>query len=120
MTGKPSSRPKRNEPQKDTAMKTTRIHNLMVAALVGVLALLASHKALAAIASPEINPGEARAVTEEAYVFGFAIVEHNKAVWAYGVEPKSPVYGGFNAVHNETQHKEPEDAAVVSANNDTF
>jgi len=66
------------------------------------------------------STAEARAIAEEAYVFGFAIVENNKAVWAYGVEPKSPVYGGFNAVHNETQLKGPDDTAVVSANNDTF
>ena len=63
---------------------------------------------------------EARAIGEEAYVFGFAIVEHYKAVWAYGVEPKSPKYGGFNAIRSEPRLYGPDDTAVISANNDTF
>lgn len=68
----------------------------------------------------ELMPNEARAIAEEAYVFGFAIVEHNKAIWAYGVEPKSPKYAGFNAIRSESRLYGPEDTAVVSANNDTL
>jgi hypothetical protein len=71
-------------------------------------------------AQTSVTPAEARAIAEEAYVFGFAIVEHYKALWAYGVEPKSPKYGGFNAVRNETRLYGPEDTAAVSANNDTI
>lgn len=67
-----------------------------------------------------ITPAEARTIAEEAYVFGFAMVEHNKAVWAYGVEPKSPKYAGFNTMRNETQLYGPDDTAVVSPNNDTL
>jgi hypothetical protein len=73
-------------------------------------------------ASTQINltADEARSIAEEAYVFGFALVEHNKAVWAYGVEPKSPKYAGFNTIRNETQLYGPDDTAVVSPNNDTL
>lgn len=96
-------------------MKTTRARNLLAVMLVGALAF-----AINAIAAPAPTPDEARAVAEEAYVFGFAIVEHYKALWAYGVEPKSPKYGGFNALRNETRLYGPEDTAVVSVNNDTL
>ena len=68
----------------------------------------------------QLTPAEARSIAEEAYVFGFAIVEHYKALWAYGVEPKSPKYGGINKLRNEAQLYGPKDTAVVSANNDTI
>jgi hypothetical protein len=71
-------------------------------------------------AQSSVSPTEARTIAEEAYVFGFATVEHYKAVWVYGVEPKSPRYAGFNTIRNETQLYGPDDTAVVSANNDTL
>jgi hypothetical protein len=67
-----------------------------------------------------LAPVEARAIAEEAYVFGFALVEHNKAVWAYGVEPTSPRYAGFNTARSESRLYGPDDRTVVSANNDTL
>ena len=73
-----------------------------------------------AMATLQTSVTPARAIAEEAYVFGFAIVEHNKAIWAYGVEPKSPKYAGFNTIRSETRLYGPEDTAVVSANNDTL
>ena len=89
-------------------------------ALAFTMAFLASLPFTAARAQTSITPAEARAIAEEAYVFGFALVEHNKAIWAYGVEPRSPKYAGFNAIRNETKLYGPEDTAVVSANNDTL
>jgi hypothetical protein len=91
-------------------MKT---RNILLAALCGVL----SHTSASAA---ELTPAEARAIAEEAYVFGFAPVEHYKALWAYGVEPTSPNYGGFNVPHSATRLYGPDDKAVVSANNDTI
>ena len=58
---------------------------------------------------------EARAIAEEAYIFGFAMVEHYKALWAYGDEPKSPKYGGFNTARSEPRLYGPDDTAVQSA-----
>ena len=57
------------------------------------------------------RPRQARAIAEEAYVFGFAIVEYNKAIWAYGVEPKSPRYAGFNTIRSESRLYGPEDTS---------
>src|SRR5450432_4696720 len=96
---------------------------IMKAATVKVLACAIALFASApfmACAQTSVSPDEARAIAEEAYVFGFASVEHYKAVWAYGVEPKSPKYAGFNTIRNETQLYGPDDTAVVSANNDTL
>src|SRR5450432_2245725 len=87
--------------------------------LACVIALFASSSFMAYGQSP-VSADEARAIAEEAYVFGFASVEHYKAVWAYGVEPKSPKYAGFNVIRNETRLYGPDDTAVVSANNDTL
>jgi hypothetical protein len=67
-----------------------------------------------------LAPAEARAIAEEAYVFGFAIIEHYKALYAYAVEPKSPKYAGFNKLGHDTRLYGPKDTAVVSANNDTI
>ena len=92
-----------------------KAQNPLAAALVCAAALTATP---ARAQAP--TPAEARSLAEEAYVFGFAIVEHYKALWAYGVEPRSPKYGGFNHVRSETRLYGPEDTAVVSANNDTI
>jgi hypothetical protein len=87
--------------------------------LAGAIALFASSPFMA-VAQMPVSPDEARGIAEEAYVFGFASVEHYKAVWAYGVEPTSPKYAGFNIIRNETRLYGPDDTAVVSANNDTL
>jgi len=71
-------------------------------------------------AQAPLAPAEAKAIAEEAYVFGMAIVEHYKALWAYGIEPKSPKYCGINKLCNDTQLYGPKDTAVVSPNNDTI
>ena len=67
-----------------------------------------------------LAPAEAKLIAEEAYVFGMAIVEHYKALYAYGIEPKSPKYCGINKLCNDTRLYGPKDTAVVSANNDTI
>jgi hypothetical protein len=43
-----------------------------------------------------ITAAEARAVAEEAYVFGYAMVENYKSIFGFCLYPKSPVYSGFN------------------------
>jgi hypothetical protein len=96
-------------------MQINKIQNLLAAAIFGVLAFAST-----VIQAKDITLDEARTIAEEAYVFGFAIVEHNKAIWAYGVEPKSPKYSGFNTARSETKLYGPDDTAVVSANNDTL
>jgi hypothetical protein len=96
-------------------MKTAGARNLIIAVFMGALTVMAIPAQAA-----DVSAKEARAIAEQAYVFGFAIVEHYKAVWAYGVEPKSPKYSGFNALRNETRLYGPEDTAVVSPNNDTL
>lgn len=83
-------------------------------------AMLLSPLGAGAQAQAPLAPAEARLIAEEAYVFGMAIVEHYKALWAYGVEPKSPKYFGMNRIGHESRLYGPKDTAVVSANNDTI
>ncbi len=49
-----------------------------------------------------------------------AIVEHYKALYAHGVDPKSPKYAGRDKLRNDERLYGPKDTAVVSANNDTI
>ena len=100
---------------------------LAAAGALGLAAVVERAEAQPAAIAPNVSgpktpitPAEAKTIAEEAYVFGFAIVEHYKALWAYGVEPKSPKYGGINKLRNEAQLYGPKDTAVVSANNDTI
>ena len=67
-----------------------------------------------------LTPAEAKSIAEEAYIFGMALVEHYKALYAYGVDPKSPKYAGVNKLRNDERLYGPKDTAVVSANNDTI
>lgn len=92
---------------------------IRVAMLAATLFALPATSAFAQAAAP-LTPAEAKSIAEEAYIFGFAIVEHYKALYAYAVEPKSPKYYGFNKLGSEKQLYGPKDTAVVSANNDTI
>ena len=96
----------------------TRFGQLIIATALAFATTAPSAQAQQTTGSPAA--AEARTIAEEAYVFGFAIVEHYKALWAYGVEPTSPNYGGFNVPHSATRLYGPDDKAVVSANNDTI
>jgi hypothetical protein len=100
-------------------MRTAHSHTLILTKLAACVAFAAVFVTQAGAATA-VTPAEAKATAEEAYIFGFAIVEHYKALWAYGVEPKSPKYGGINKLRNETKLYGPKDTAVVSANNDTI
>ncbi|HXJ81283.1 MAG TPA: hypothetical protein VMS64_21725 [Candidatus Methylomirabilis sp.] len=77
---------------------------------VTVVALcgLSSSGASAQTQAP-LTPAEAKAIAEEAYVFGMAIVEHYKPLCAYGVDPKSPKYAGIHELRHDTRLYGPKD-----------
>lgn len=67
-----------------------------------------------------MNAEEAGALAEEAYVYGYAIVENYKALFGMAVAEGSPVYSGFNRyLHGRTLF-DADYTAVVNANNDTL
>ncbi|WP_435135835.1 DUF1254 domain-containing protein [Formosa sp. A9] len=67
-----------------------------------------------------ITAAEAKAIAEEAYVYGFGIVENYKAIFGMCIAEKSPAYSGFNKFLHGRKLYDPDYTTVVSPNNDTF
>jgi hypothetical protein len=67
-----------------------------------------------------LTPSEARKIAEEAYIYGFAIVENYKAIFGMCVYKDSPQYSGFNSYLHGRKLFDPDYKLVVSANNDTL
>jgi hypothetical protein len=70
--------------------------------------------------SRSVSPSEARRLAEEAYTYGFAIVENYRALYAMCVWPESPQYSGFNRYLHGRQLFDSSYDTVVNANNDTL
>ncbi len=71
-------------------------------------------------AEQPLTADEAERLAEEAYTYGFAIVENYKALFGMCVYGKSPQYSGFNHYLHGRKLFGPQYKTVVSANNDTF
>lgn len=63
---------------------------------------------------------DARQLAEEAYVYGFAIVENYKAIYDMCVHKESPQYSGFNNYLHNRKLFDPDFDVVVTPNNDTL
>ena len=68
----------------------------------------------------ELSPKDARQLAEEAYVYGFAIVENYKAIFGMCVYKDSPQYSGFNNYLHGRKLFDPDYDLVVTPNNDTL
>jgi hypothetical protein len=67
-----------------------------------------------------VTPEEARAIAQEAYVYGFPMVDNYRVLYSYFGDPQSPEYkGGWNVVHSTARVYTPEDRAVQTPNSDT-
>jgi len=93
------------------------------AALVFALALplaLAACGEKAAAPDAAVTPDEARAIAEEAYVYGFPLVDSYRILYAYFGSPESPDYkGAWNEVHSTARVYTPDDRTVQTPNSDT-
>ncbi len=71
-------------------------------------------------ATSPLSADEVRAITKEAYIYGFPMVDSYRVQHAYFVDKKNPEYkGGFNELHNTARVYTPEDKAVQTPNSDT-
>ncbi len=68
----------------------------------------------------KLTAGTAGALAEEAYTYGFAIVENYRAMFGMCVWRDSPQYSGFNRYLHGRQLFDSSYDAVVNANNDTL
>ncbi|MFQ5645238.1 MAG: DUF1254 domain-containing protein, partial [Thiogranum sp.] len=73
-----------------------------------------------AVDKSKLSVEEVRQLAEEAYIFGFAIVENYKALYGMCVYDKSPQFSGFNHYLHGRKLFGPQYKTVVSANNDTY
>ena len=78
---------------------------------ISALALGAS---LGTVHAATLDQPQAKALAQEAYVFAYATVEHDKVLSA--IAAKLP----FNRLYSEPRLLGPQDNKVVSPNNDTF
>jgi hypothetical protein len=63
---------------------------------------------------------QTRSVAEEAYVYGFPLVDEYLTMYAFSVDEKSPQYKGpFNSILNFARVFTPDDTAFVTPNSDT-
>lgn len=67
-----------------------------------------------------IPAAEARAIAEEGYIFGFALIENYKTMDGFCINPKSPTYSGFNKYLHNRKLFDPDFKLIVTPNNDTF
>lgn len=65
-------------------------------------------------------PDELRQIIEEAYVYGFPIVDSYRIQYSYFVDENHPEYkGAWNTLHNVARVYTPDDKAIQTPNSDT-
>jgi hypothetical protein len=63
---------------------------------------------------------QARAITKEASIYGFPMVDSYRVQHSYFVDETNPEYkGGFNEIHNTARVYTPRDTAIQTPNSDT-
>jgi len=78
------------------------------------ISALALGTSLGTVHAADLDANQAKALAQEAYVFAYATVEHDKVLTA--INAKLP----FNRLYSEPRLLGPQDNKVVSPNNDTF
>jgi hypothetical protein len=95
---------------------TSRIKSAFVAAF----SLLGALTASAAPAQQPVTPEEARAITKEAYIYGFPMVDNYRVQYAYFVDRNNPDFKApWNHLFNIPRVFTPEDKAIQTPNSDT-
>lgn len=99
------------------------LHSFRGSVLAAVLAVplaLAACAGESADTSEAVTPEEAREIAQEAYVYGFPLVDSYRILHAYFVNPESPSYRGpWNQIHSDARVYTPEDRDVQTPNSDT-
>jgi hypothetical protein len=67
-----------------------------------------------------ISPEEARAISKEAYIYGFPLVDSYRIQYSYFVDKNDPEYKApWNTIYNNARVYTPEDKAIQTPNSDT-
>jgi hypothetical protein len=68
----------------------------------------------------DMNAAEVRAIAEEAYIYGFPLVDNTRIQYAYFVDKENPEYkAGWNILFNIPRVFTPKDKAIQTPNSDT-
>jgi len=68
----------------------------------------------------DISASEARAISMEAYVYGFPLVDNYRVEYSYFVDQNNPEYKApFNTIFNNARVYTPDDKAIQTPNSDT-
>jgi hypothetical protein len=71
-------------------------------------------------AAPSATPSEARTIAQEAYIYGYPLVENYKTLYAQAVEQGGPNFKApFNQIGNTAAVFTPKDTAIITPNSDT-
>jgi hypothetical protein len=99
-------------------MYTLRLPDRIFVALIALsLCTLAT---VTACAGKGIDPGEARAIAKEAFIYGFPLVDSYRIQYAYFVDQANPEFKApWNQIRNIPRVFTPEDRAVQTPNSDT-
>jgi hypothetical protein len=103
------------------------VRRLVIAAALLVLAVGCtkpqSPQAVSSAPPPpavSVSPQDTRAIAEDAYVYGFPIVDNYRVLYSYFVNKDDPEYkGDWNQIHNTARVYTPADTAVQTPNSDT-
>jgi hypothetical protein len=70
--------------------------------------------------APALTPTDARAITKEAYVYGFPLVDNYRIQYAYFVDKTDKEYKApWNTIYNNARVYTPDDTAIQTPNSDT-
>ena len=98
------------------------LHALALAAAISTGCSRKADSVSQAEAKDKDKPGalQARAIAEEAYVYGFPMIAAYKALYQFNVDKTNSQYKGpFNTIWNDSKTSTPKDTAIVTPNADT-
>lgn len=96
-------------------MKTSTLSSIAL-----ITALLASWVIPMAQAQTSVTPAQARAITKDAYIYGFPLVDNYRVQYAYFVDRENPEFKApRNQIKNIPRVYTPADTAVQTPNSDT-
>src|SRR5271165_1439900 len=88
--------------------------------LASALAAIALLGAQGAVAQTPGQIDEAKAIAEEAYLYGFPMIVNYKVMYEYAIDRSSGQFKApFNTISNEARVFTPKDTTIVTPNSDT-
>ena len=69
---------------------------------------------------PKVTPQQAQEISQEAYIYGFPIVDNYRIMYSYFIDESSPEFKApFNQIKNIPRVYTPEDTTIQTPNSDT-